>query len=363
MSPKQKIPLSQLTPGDIANRLGISEVDLWARARSVDACFKPTVRRMFRGKVRDLDRPDGGHKIWMRKLHRFLQSNYRPHRAVHGGCKRRSCFTAAHLHKGGKAVLLIRDIANCYPSIHTAQLIDGLARYGFRAETAELIGLLMTPRGRVAQGSPLSADALNYYLYPLDEVLYAACRENGFRYTRTYDDIVVSGDNHAIGIALGRMIEREIGRLGLTVNEKKKLKNGRQTNRKEQRVHNLVVNSRLGIALPDEHAKEALREAMAYANGAVSARPDSLVGLACRRQVAGGHLNYCRQADFAPVTVVKKLIGQGDQTVRDRLKKEGVTKRKKWWKPGRKDAVIKELADRWRTVRSRTLRPDATTAI
>jgi hypothetical protein len=352
MQVKKRIPPNRLTAADIAAHLGMSEARLWGFAANIEACFKPPIKRMKRNHVREFDRPYRTHRQWLRKLHRFLLNDYRPHKAVHGGNKGRSCVTAAQLHKGGKAFIIGRDISKCYPSISRAQLIPELIRYGFEPETAKLMGMLMTPRNRISQGSPISADALNYYLSSMDQSLFAICRKLGCRYTRTYDDLVVSGFNIALAEGIGCLLDRKIKELGLRVNAEKRKERGFQTNRQEQRVHNLVVNSALGVAVPDEHAKKALIEAEGYVMGAVSARPDSIVGLVHRRERAMGHLNYFRQVNFAPVKRVRDLINQGDQIVRASLLRECVTRSKKWWKRGWHDAKILMLASRWTGIRS-----------
>jgi len=357
MPSRTRMQPGKLNPDDIAAAMVIPENALWHMAHNVSACFKPTRKRMIRGKVRGIDAPYREDRKRLRVLHRFLRS-WGPHDAVHGGRTRRSCMTAAHRHKG-KSIVVTRDIQDCYPSIKTAALFKSLVRYGFRRDTSRLLSFLMTPRGRIAQGSPLSADALNYHLFEADQSLRYQCRRLGFEYTRTYDDFVASGSRPQDAPKVGHIIKAAVERLGLNVSQRKRWRNGFQPSRREQRVHNIVVNSPLGVSIPAEQTQTASEDAEAFLRGVISIRPQTIIGLAHRRQRLVGRMSYFRQATFAPVRELRNALNKGDQIVLARLRKEGVFHGKKWWKLGKRDATINALADRWVRARATALVLDA----
>lgn len=343
----------KLTVDDIARAMTLSVPVLWGLARNMDQAFRPTRQKCVRGKTREIDAPKPVPKRVLRRLHRFLQRNIRAHPSAHGGARGRSCFTSARRHLGRRYVIS-RDIKDCYPSISQAALKNRLLALGMRSDVALLLSLLGTVRERVAQGSPVSSDALNLYFYDADRALSAACGRVGAGYSRTYDDMVISVDSPALAEWPGDAMRRQVAGHGLTINTRKLRKNGFRPRHHEQRVHNLVVNNRRGVRIADEQAKQAVELAESYLRGAKVIGPDSLEGLAYKRSQVTGWMYYCRQADIGPGRHIRRLLEAGDRHIQRALGAAGmVPHRNKWWvvAPGVRNEPVR-LAAEWKGRRS-----------
>lgn len=342
--------VAAMTVADIAAALEMSESALWRLARNMQDAFWPTRRKRVRGKVREIDAPKPVAKRILRKLHRFLQRTVRPHPCAHGGAKSRSCFTSARRHLGRRYVVT-RDVRDCYPSISQSELKRRLRRMGFRSDVALLLSLLCTVRGRVAQGSPVSADALNMYLYDADRALAAACGYKGAQYSRTYDDLVISVQSPAMAEWPGDAMRKQIEKHGLSINTRKLRKNGFQARHQEQRVHNLRVNNKRGVTIVPEQSAKALALAESYLRGAKVVSADSLESLAYKRSKLAGWMYYTRQADFGPARQVRRLLEAGDRHVIHVLAKYGLSaRRNKWWITTNQRNVPRCLAKSWKAI-------------
>lgn len=199
----------KLTVDDIAKAMGLSIPQVWSLARNMDRAFWPTQRKLVRGKIREIDKPKPQTKRVLRKLHRFLQRRVGADRSAHGGARSRSCFTAARQHLG-RGYVVARDVKDAYPSVLREALKHRLCRLGFRADVSLLLSLLCTVRGRLAQGSPVSSDALNLFFFDADRALSAACGSVGARYSRTYDDMVISVNRGSMAEWPGNAMRKEI---------------------------------------------------------------------------------------------------------------------------------------------------------
>ncbi|MBE3037800.1 MAG: hypothetical protein IMZ62_03150 [Chloroflexi bacterium] len=327
-------------------------------ASNMASWYKPARKVLIKGKLREIDPPTPVLRYRLRKLHRFIAANFRPHRGVHGGAKGRSCFSSARVHKGRRYIIK-RDVKDCYPSIKTAALLDRLVAYGFCEETARILSLLMTLNGRLPHGSPVSADALNLFLFEADEVIVAKCTVLGGKYSRTYDDMVVSTNSGAASRELGEVLESQIAAHGLEVNSRKRAKEGFQPPHKRQLVHNIDVRSAGGVRIVREHEQKALAVATRYVRAARCVSPESLEPVALLRSQAAGYMHYCGQADFGPAKQLRRLLKQGDRHVRKRLTNECVTRCRKWWIISLRRNKAKQIAQRWRALQDEESRSSA----
>lgn len=342
----------KLTVSDIAHVMGLDVGQVWGLARNMDRAFYPTRRKRVRGKIREIDAPKPVTKRTLRKLHRFFQRRLGAHPSVHGGARSRSCFTSARQHLGRRYVVS-RDVKDAYPSISQQALKGRLLGLGFRADVALLLSLLCTVRGRLAQGSPVSSDALNFFFYDSDRALSAACRRRGARYSRTYDDMVISVNLPSMAEWPGELMRRHIENHGLSINPRKLRKSGFKPRHHEQRVHNLVVNNKRGVRVPDEHAQRAVKLVEAYLRGTKVVSSGSLERLAYLRCQVTGWMHYCRQAEFGPARHIRRLLDAGDLHVQHALSAAGlVPNRKKWWVvcPTRNEPA--RLATIWKRLRA-----------
>ncbi len=321
-----------LMPEDIADCMGISLARLTRYADNTSLLYGERRTKIIKGKPRPIDPPTLFFKHTGKKLHRFLSRKFSVHGSVHGGAIGRSCFTAAARHIN-RDYVITRDISQCYPSIHKEALLMQLLSYGFNTVTAELLSNLFLRDNQIPQGSPLSTDALNFFFYAFDKKITQICRMHCGRITRTYDDIVISTNNCEAVDYLAETLEREIESYGLKVNQKKKADNGFQSLHSKYlpRVHNLILNPKKGVTIPLKQKQNAESQATAYFRGCKCASPDSLEGIARRRQVVMGHINHMRQARSNNAKYVYQLVKQGDEFVHTLLTNKRIEHKKKWW--------------------------------
>jgi hypothetical protein len=336
----------ELVPELISKAVRVSEGQLFYYASNKARYYLPTRTQVVRGKPRQFDEPRPELKKLFKRLHNFLQERFQFSRAAHGGVRGRSCFTAARQHVG-KDHVLTRDISACFPSITTTALRKRLLALGFQSRTAWLLAELMTVRDCIPQGSPLSNDALNFFLFDLDIALDQ--RPGGKAvFTRMADDCVISSDDPVLAKGLVQVLEEQIKVHGLTVNEEKKAKNGWVESPKRQLMHSIIVNDPRGTRVKDEFGIKAMELADKYVGAARCVCADTLEATAAKRRELAGWLNYCRQARFSPSQALSRKLKTGDNLVRRRLRQAGVTWSRKWWVKGQHRNRSAEYASVWR---------------
>jgi len=332
----------------IAEAVGVPLGRLFAISEDTAPFYKPTRRKYVPGgKLRQIDEPKPWFKGVLRKLHKFLQRNFAFHPAAHGGVTGRSCFTAANLHLGRFAVAT-RDVSDCFPSVTTQEMRKRLLDLGFRFHVAHLLARLLTHKNCIPQGSPISNDALNFCLYDLDAKATSACGRDVV-YTRTADDHVISSDNLERLAEISDLVEREIADHGLTLNEKKRTRNGLVVSPSCQLVHSIAVNHSRGTRINPAYAADYTELAHRYVRAARSVSAESLQGVARLRRKLAGSVNYCRQAHFSPASNLTRLLRTGDRLVERKLSQHGVTRSRKWWVSNKRRDRAKEYASIWRS--------------
>ncbi len=310
---------------------------------------KYTPDKEKKGKSRIIDPPKPEAKRLFRRLHRYLTRHIPAHGGAHGGVRGRSCFTSARKHLGKRHVV-IRDVDNCYPSISTEQLRQEMLRNRYRSDVAWLLSRLFTVHGRIPQGSPLSSDALNIFLYRSDNVISSACGRHAAEYGRVYDDHVASFDADEFVDIVEEIMERQIAKAGLEINRRKCEINGHQPAHRRQLVHGLVVNSKRGIRIAPEQSKKALHAAESYLASARVVDADSIQMVAYKRQVVHGWMHQCRQAEHSPAKQIYRLLKAGDRKVEARLKQHGLARFCKAWWVNSKRKNPRLIARAWRRV-------------
>lgn len=303
-------------------------------ALNPETLFKPSEIRSVKGKMREIDPPTPAGRRLLKRLNRLLERVVPPHPLVHGGAKGRSCFTAARVHAKSEH-LSTRDIRDCYPSINRGMMTRALEYVGFSPETATVVGSLLTPYDRVAQGSNASGSALNIFLREFDERLWAWCQEHGAIASRTYDDIVVSTQKLSLVQEAGGVVDRYVSDSGLRVSERKKKKNGTQSrSQKGERpmVHKIEVGHGGKLRIAREHRITAILLAHQYVGACRSVQPRSIRHVAKLRERLTGWIYYSSMADQSPVRELKRLRECGDRLVLGRVGKAGMTAHEsKWW--------------------------------
>jgi hypothetical protein len=246
-----------------------------------------------------------------------------------GGVRGRSCFTAARLHLGKKAVST-RDVTDCYPSVTREQFRRKLLSLGFRSDSAFLLSGLLTCRDRIPQGSPASNDALNIYLFDIDQMFFSACGTS-LSFTRNADDHVISGNDIGHVGQTTLLLEVALQSNGLVVNEMKKAENGLRLAPDVQLVHKILVNHPKRTRINADFAKKFNELGERYLRAAETVNSESLEHVALLRLELAGSINYSRQADLSPARHLKVMLERGDRFVQKKLSAAKVTRSKKWW--------------------------------
>jgi RNA-directed DNA polymerase len=338
---------SQITPASIAAAMELSEDGLWNLARRIEVVYRERRMQLIGKKHRPIDPMHKAPKKLFRKLHRFIQKHRLAHPRAHGGVCKRSCFTSAREHLGHRYVWT-RDVHDCYPSITPTAFQDEMRSLGFPLDTAELLSLLCTVRGAIPQGSPLSNDALNLYLWRVDQALASFCGQQRLAYSRVADDIVISGNNREAGVAAITFVERLLREHGLRINVKKRGQSGFQRKEQKPRVHSINVHKKNGTEICDAHHTQVIAIAEKYRAACKSVQLASLVALAHKRQTLVGWLNYCHQADHSPARHIRRMLEAGDRAVLKKLRDLKINSRNnKWWFMSKRRNEPKRIVGIW----------------
>lgn len=334
----------------VAEVMGLTGLQLWHTSRTTSALYRPTRhQRSEKGKIREIDEPLPNWKPRFNALHKFIQKEFRPPAFVHGGVKKRSCFTSARSHRNRKYVLS-RDVKNCFPSISTLELEKQLRNCGFVEYVASLLSRILTVHGRVPQGCPTSGDAQNFMFGGTDRVSQRLCVKRGMSYGRMCDDITLSGNSIGDLKFVAANLSVRLGKIGLTVNPEKLAEDGIQSRKKQQRVHNLVVSHPRGIAINRKHWEKATGQADKLVRGAKSVSAESLPAIAKRRRSIVGTRCYCQQADHGPTQHLRRMVKQADRHVMRALQRVGLNEAvKNWWTVREAGQIVQ----RWKAIARR----------
>lgn len=340
----------EVTPAHLASAVGFSEPQLWAFARSIERRFKPTRRKRVKKKIRIIDEPMPSTKPVLKKIHDWFQGNLQFHSAAFGGIAGRSCIGSARRHIGAKYIVT-RDAQDAFPSVRSSMMREKLIQAGFTEETSALLTLLLTVRDRIPQGGNLSTDALNLYLLLLDQSVASVVGHRKMNYSRVCDDLVISCDRAEDVPFAAKVLDRQLARHKLKVNERKKEALGVQTPETGMRVHNFEVHGpRIGVRInADQHA-HALALGEDYVRTAARVGAQDLFAVAKKRQRLLGWINHCRQTGNRPAKHLNRLREAGDRHVERRLKRAGLVAHvKKWWVVGKRINRPALLSALWRT--------------
>ncbi|MEX2306489.1 MAG: reverse transcriptase domain-containing protein [Pirellulales bacterium] len=327
--------------------MGLSLGKTWELGNNFEVCFKPRRMQCVGRKHRPIDPPYPGPKKLLRRLHRWLQSQEWHHPMAHGGIRRRSCFTSANVHLGQPNVWT-RDASSCYPSISPDMFVRMLWKLGFRYDTAKLLTLLCTMRGQIPQGSPVSGDALNLFFWEMDQAISSRAGNQAIKPSQVADDIVLSGKNIESGEMLINVVEAELTKLGIKINQRKKQKAGFQDASKDRLVHGISTSKRRGTCINSKQTTFARQLAESYLVSCKSVSAESFEALANKRRSLVGWMHYCRQAHFSPAKHIRRLLEAGDRKISEKLLSLAITANKnKWWIVTRKRNEPRRIANVW----------------
>jgi len=133
--------------------------------------------------------PQESLKIQRKLLDTYLSFELRP--CVYG-VKKRSIIENAKAHRKGRWLMHL-DIKNFFPSVNYKRIENIFLSLGCPDVIAETFTKLTTLDYQLPQGAPTSPMLANLVLHNFDTRILRLCQLRGFKYTRFYDDIVISG--------------------------------------------------------------------------------------------------------------------------------------------------------------------------
>lgn len=85
------------------------------------------------------------------------------------------------------------DIRKFFPSVHFQKIYDSFISLNCSPEVAKLLTHFTTYEYQLPQGTPTSPAIANTILYNFDRRISTLCEIKGFKYSRYFDDITISG--------------------------------------------------------------------------------------------------------------------------------------------------------------------------
>ncbi len=312
--------------------------------------FHPAGMRPVNGKMRLITRPKRAWKVSYSWLGAFLRKEFRYHSSAHGSVPGRSPFTAAREHLGQKN-LLCRDVKNAFPNVKSDRFYLELLALGFNPEIARLLTKLLLPDGYLPQGGPASNAAIDLFFYRVDCDIAHELSVLRAKYTRFTDGLDVSFNEGSYQAAVAQVIEKNLNRLGLSINLKKLDDCGWQPQNKEQIVCGVRVNSCKGTQLPRSALKTLIAGCESLERGSRSVAPHTIVGLAKKRRSIQGWLNQAGQADLAPIRELQRRVRNADENVRRVLHKCGLHIWRCWYLKNQRIDVAASISTKWLVMR------------
>ncbi|XOB46617.1 MAG: reverse transcriptase family protein [Candidatus Nealsonbacteria bacterium] len=144
-----------------------------------------------KGKERTLLIPTQELKSIQRKILDNL-FNFEFPNCVHGGIPGRSIITNAKIHLKQKWVMCL-DIRKFFPSVHFKKIYSNFISLNCSPEVAKLLTHFTTHKHQLPQGTPTSPAIANIVLYNFDKRIFNLCKIKGFKYSRYFDDVTISG--------------------------------------------------------------------------------------------------------------------------------------------------------------------------
>lgn len=282
------------------------------------------------------------YRALLRRVGRCLYRLIGIHPSWHGGTPGKSSFTSARKHEGCR-FLVTRDVSDCFASVSPDMLEKALRRLGASPQFGRFLARLMTVRGRIPQGGPLSNLALNLFFLRQDRHLHRSIEAKGGAYGRLTDDCVASVATREKALKAAKELDQAIEGRGLRVNKNKRRKRGLLAGDRPKQLHSLEITSRSNIRPKTEHKQKALSLAESYARQCRRSQPGDLERLAALRAQVSGYMYYMRQADRSPARHIRHMVKVADNNVRTMLRKHRLRAPEKWWKPAESRRLAQEV--------------------
>ncbi len=283
----------------LAERLNLSMEYLRNLEKRIPSCY--CVKNIkIKNKIRTLTIPDRELKIIQRNILssilKFKFPNY-----VHGGVSGRSIISNAETHLSKKWVMCL-DIKNFFPSVHFKKIYNNFVFLNCSQNVSSMLTHLTTYNYQLPQGAPTSPIIANMVLYDLDKRFFNLCMLNGFKYSRYFDDIAISGKKNP-EIILGKC-ESIIKSEGFTINKKPEKLRIRHSS-EEQIVTGLLVNGK-NLQMPKEKITEIKNTLQKMESGDFSNFIDK--DPIKIKSVMGGHIVFLKSVNLSIARELEKCF-------------------------------------------------------
>ncbi|MEL5445070.1 retron St85 family RNA-directed DNA polymerase [Serratia ureilytica] len=195
------------------------------------------------GGFRPIDSPNTELKALQRWVLRNLLANLSPSIYAKGFIKKSSITDNAAPHAGNQYILSI-DLKDFFTTVKASYVFTVFKSVGYSKKISYALTSLCTVDGALPQGAPTSPTLSNLVCLRLDQRIGKYCENKALTYTRYADDITISGNKLTVIRKAWGIIKLIIKDEGYTINKKKELLSGPQSQRK---VTGLIVTPRIGI--------------------------------------------------------------------------------------------------------------------
>jgi hypothetical protein len=177
-----------------------------------------------------------------------------------GSIKGTNHFAAAKVHVTAK-LRVNMDISNFFPSLKADVIFDIWKRFfNFPPSVAELLTKLTTFNGFLPQGAPTSPGLANLAFWDIEPIVVDTLQENGFKYTRYVDDVIVSSKEVTEMHDLAPIFESIFGMFRNKGVKPNRNKIDISTSGHAMLVHNLNINS--GVPTITQAERNRIRAAI-----------------------------------------------------------------------------------------------------
>ena len=198
----------------------------WINKRTKEKVFSKAEVKQSQDKHREICAPTGEWKVVCKNLNKLFMPMVNDRYWLHGFVEGKGVLTNAEYHVRNKANNCINiDLENAFGQIDYKNLTDfAINVFGWKSRTAHKFANIMTHKGHMVQGNPLSPLMMNlfalYLDYRLIEFFKQSKGKKSLYMTRYADDVTISSPNK-IEFKTFLITSKIISQCGWKINRKK----------------------------------------------------------------------------------------------------------------------------------------------
>ncbi|WP_407439885.1 retron St85 family RNA-directed DNA polymerase [Lelliottia sp.] len=236
------LPILQ-TLDDLATKTRLPRSILSKYLHRNNRFYKSTYISKKSGGLRPISNPNSELKAIQRWILRNILTHLSPSPYAKGFILGKSIKDNAQPHAGKQYILSI-DLKDFFTTIKASYVFSIFNSVGYSSNMSYFLTSICTLDGVLPQGSPTSPTLSNLICLRLDERIGRYCENKALTYTRYADDITISGNKLSVIKKAWHIVRMIIKEEGFTINKKKELLSGPQSQRK---VTGLIVTPLVGI--------------------------------------------------------------------------------------------------------------------